>query len=209
MIEVPMFETMVSYVMVEQMYGMTFEPAMGSATYPRSTSPFRKPYRTADGHICVLVYTDRHWDAFFRRAGRPDLLEDERFRTIAGRTENIDDLYRLLAELIEGRTTAEWLKLLDEADIPALPLNSIEDLLEDPHLVARDFIRTVTHPTEGAIRTVGIPVKFSGTPGSIGRLAPTLGEHSTELLAEVGYSSGEIDALARAGVTRCPPRRPT
>ncbi|MEA2386600.1 MAG: hypothetical protein QOJ22_774 [Thermoleophilaceae bacterium] len=203
MIEVPMFETMVSYVMVEQMYGLTFEPAIGSATYPRSTSPFRRPYRTSDGYICVLVYTDRHWDAFFRRAERPDLLEDERFRTIAGRTENIDELYSVLAELIEGRTTAEWLKLLDEADIPALPLNSIEDLLEDPHLTARDFIRTVEHPTEGTIRTVGIPVKFSGTPGSIDRLAPTLGQHSAELLAEAGYSTEEIDGLAQTGVTRC------
>jgi crotonobetainyl-CoA:carnitine CoA-transferase CaiB-like acyl-CoA transferase len=203
-IEVPMFETMVSYVLMEQLYGMTFEPPMGEARYPRPVSPERRPYRTADGFICVLVYADKHWEKLFELAGRPELINDERFRTISARTENIDELYELVGDLIERRSTGEWLRLLEEGDIPAMPLNSLEDLLRDPHLDERGFIRSVAHPTEGTIRTAGIPVKFSRTPGRIERLAPRLGEHSEELLAEAGYSESEINTLVEAGVTNGP-----
>jgi crotonobetainyl-CoA:carnitine CoA-transferase CaiB-like acyl-CoA transferase len=200
-IEVPMFETMVSFVLMEQLYGMTFEPAMGGATYPRLVSCDRRPYRTTDGYICVLVYTDRHWAKLFELVGRSDLTADDRFRTIAARTDNTDELYAFLARLLEQRSTREWLELFEQADIPAMPLNSVEDLLHDPHLAERDFIRNVTHHSEGEIRTVGIPVKFSRTPGRIERLAPRLGEQSRELLAEAGFSAAEIDALIEADVT--------
>jgi crotonobetainyl-CoA:carnitine CoA-transferase CaiB-like acyl-CoA transferase len=203
-IEVPMFETMVAYVLMEQLYGMTFEPAIGGATYPRLVSPDRRPYRTTDGYICVLVYTDKQWARLFELVGRPDLIEDDRFRTISARTENTDELYEFLGQLLERRSTREWLELLEEADIPAMPLNSVEDLLRDPHLTQRGFIRRVSHPTEGEIRTVGIPVRFSRTPGRIERLAPRLGEQTHEVLAELGYSPSEIDALVEKGVTSGP-----
>lgn len=203
-IEVPMFETMVSYVLLEQLYGMTFEPAIGGATYPRLLSCDRRPYRTTDGYICVLVYTDRQWARLFELVGRSDLTADDRFRTIAARTDNTDELYAFLAALLEQRSTREWLELFEQADIPAMPLNSVEDLLHDPHLAEREFIRTVTHHSEGEIRTVGIPVKFSRTPGRIERLAPRLGEQSRELLAEAGLSASEIDGLIEAGVTVVP-----
>jgi crotonobetainyl-CoA:carnitine CoA-transferase CaiB-like acyl-CoA transferase len=200
-IEVPMFETMVSYLLVEQLYGMTFEPPLGNATYPRTTSPHRRPYRTADGYISVVVYTDAQWQRFFRLAGRPDLLDDDRFGTIAGRTQHIDDLYRVVGELLRPRPTAEWLRLLEQADIPAMAVKTTDELLEDPHLEDRELIRTVDHPTEGAIRSVGIPVSFSRTPGRVERMAPLLGEHGPEVLAEAGYSEAEIDELVQAGIT--------
>jgi crotonobetainyl-CoA:carnitine CoA-transferase CaiB-like acyl-CoA transferase len=200
-IEVPMFETMVSFLLVEQLYGMTFDPALGDATYPRTTSEHRRPYRTADGHISVVVYTDEQWQRFFRLAGRPDLVDDERFGTIAGRTEHIDDLYRVVGDLIRPRTTAEWLRLLDEGDIPAMAVRTTDELLADPHLADRELIRAVNHPTEGPIRTVGVPVGFSRTPGRVERMAPLLGEHGPEVLAEAGFSEAEIDDLVHAGVT--------
>jgi crotonobetainyl-CoA:carnitine CoA-transferase CaiB-like acyl-CoA transferase len=206
-IEVPMFETMAAYLLMEQLYGMTFEPAIGGPTYPRLVSPDRRPHRTTDGYICVLVYTDRQWRRLFELVGRLDLMEDDRFRTISARTENTDELYEFLGELIARRSTSEWLELLAEADIPAMPLNSVEDLLRDPHLTQRGFIRQVTHPTEGEIRTVGIPVRFSRTPGQVDRLAPRLGEQTREVLAEVGYSTSEIDELVESGVTGAPDPR--
>lgn len=203
-IEVPMFETMAAYLLLEQQYGLTFEPAIGGPVYPRSTSPDRRPYRTADGHICIVVYNDTHWKRFFELAGRSDLAADPRFVTIAGRTENIDELYRLVSEIMPQRSTADWLQALLGADIPAMALNTVEDLLADPHLNAAGLFELHEHPTEGAIRTIGVPVKFSKSPGGVERLAPTLGQHSREVLVEAGFESSEIDALHSSGVTSSP-----
>jgi crotonobetainyl-CoA:carnitine CoA-transferase CaiB-like acyl-CoA transferase len=173
-IEVPMFETMVSFNLLEHMAGQTFRPKMSNMGYERILSPHRRPYRTRDGFIGLLPYTTAQWTRFFEIAGTPEHAADPRFVDPVKRSENINTLYGILADLVARRTTAEWSELLKNADIPMAPILSPDDLLEDPHLEAIGFFQAVEHPTEGAVRTVGIPVTFSRTPGAIDSLAPRL-----------------------------------
>lgn len=199
-IEVPMFESMAELVMGDHLYGMTFEPPLGSAGYVRFTDPNRRPYRTADGYLGVLVYTDKHWRRFFTLIGRPDMAEDPRYVTISGRTQNIGFLYGFLAEIFPTKTTAEWLALLQEADIPAMALNTPEGLLHDAHMQATNFFRLTEHPTEGMIRVIDIPQTWSDSQPEIRRLAPRLGEHTTEILESYGFSAQEIGGLLAQSV---------
>lgn len=201
-IDVPMFETMVQFVMLEHLYGRNFEPSMGDAGYPRATSENRHPYKTKDGMIGVLPYVDKQWKAFFDLAGRPELMDDPRFSNIDARLENIDAAYGILAELIATRTSAEWLADLDAASIPAVPINTPDDLLEDEHLQAIDFWQQMDHPSEGKLNYPGIPTRFSKTPGGVRRHAPTLGEHNREILREAGLSSEDITVLQDKGVVQ-------
>ena len=199
-IEVPMFETLVAFNMFEHLYGKTYDPARGSMGYPRALSPDRRPYRTRDGWMGALPYTDRHWAAMFEIANRPDLAEDPRFATLPSRLAHIDEVYAMLAELLAERTTAEWLEAFDAANIPSMPVNHPDDLLDDPHLAATGFWQAVEHADLGTLRFPGIPAQFSKTPGAIRRAPPALGEHSVEILTEIGYHPSEVDALVEAGV---------
>jgi crotonobetainyl-CoA:carnitine CoA-transferase CaiB-like acyl-CoA transferase len=200
-IEVPMFESMVAYTMVEHMYGQTFVPPLGPSFYPRATSPYRKPYKTLDGYISVLIYNDKQWRAFFNISGRSELLEDDRFKDISARTRNIDFVYKTVEEIIATKTTAEWLEIFEEGEIPCMPLNTPDDLLRDPHLQQVGFFRNVNHPTEGEIKDIRFPVTFSATPVNTRCYAPRLGEHSREILKEAGYSQDEINAMIQQGIT--------
>jgi crotonobetainyl-CoA:carnitine CoA-transferase CaiB-like acyl-CoA transferase len=184
-IEVPMFETMVSFNLLEHLAGQTFVPATSSMGYERVLSPHRKPYRTRDGFIGLLPYTTAHWKRFFEIAGTPQHASDPRFNDPVKRSENIHALYEILAGLVAQRTTAEWTALLGEADLPMAPIATPDALLEDAHLRATDFFRQEEHPTEGPVRTIGIPVTFSRTPGEIRTLAPRLGEDGDAVRAEL------------------------
>ena len=184
-IEVPMFESMVSFNLIEHLAGETFRPAEGAMGYDRVLSPHRRPYKTKDGYIGLLPYTDSHWRRFFAIAAREDLAADARFRDPSSRSRNIAELYRILADIVAGKSTAEWTELLRQADIPMTTVLSPEDLLEDPHLAGIGFFRDDIHPSEGPIRSMEIPVRFSRTPGSIRRLAPGLDEHREEILDEL------------------------
>ena len=184
-IEVPMFETMVAFNLVEHLSGATFVPGEAGMGYDRVLSQHRRPYRTRDGYIGLLPYTNNHWLSLFRLVGRADLAEHPHFSDASARARNVDEVYGVLAELVASRTTREWVELLSEGDIPFTPVMSPEDLLDDPHLRAVGFFHTMRHPHEGEIRGLGIPVGFSRTPGTIRRPAPGLGEHDEEIRAQV------------------------
>jgi len=184
-IEVPMFETMVSFNMLEHLAGKTFRPPTSAMGYERLLTPHRRPYKTLDGYVGLLPYTNAQWQRFFRLAGAPQFIDDARFANPVKRSENIDALYGILADLVSKRSTAEWLALLADADIPMARILSPDEVLEDPHLAAIGFFAEAEHPSEGAVRTVGIPVTFSRTPGSVRRLAPRLGEHGEEVRKEL------------------------
>ena len=197
-VEVPMLETMTAFVMAEQMGGLTFDPPIGAPGYSRMLAPDRRPHRTADGHICILPYTDRHWKDFFHIAGRPELCDDPRLSDVQTRSQHVAELYALIAECVRDGPTAFWLEKLKSADIPSGPVNRLAELPEDEHLAAVNMFPRIDHPTEGSIRVVRPPVRFSGGDCSLRRAAPRLGEHSREILREAGFADDKIaDLLAR------------
>jgi len=196
-----MFECMVSFLMNEHMQARTFEPSQGPAGYQRMLTPHRRPYATADGYVCVIPYNNRHWQRFFALIGRAELATDERFAQQAARSQHIDALYGIVAESLRARSTAEWLRLLEEADIPCGPMNMPDDLFHDPHLQTVGMFPEVDHPTEGRLRHMKVPVKFSKTPGGLRRYAERLGGSSREILKELGYSEASIAALEKHGIT--------
>ena len=201
-VEVPMLESMAAWVMVEHLYGETFVPPIESVGYKRVLNRYRRPFKTKDGYLAILPYTDQNWRDFFTIAGRPDLLEDPRFKTLGTRLKHIEFLYEELGKIATTRTNAEWLDELDRRNIPGMIVNSLESLLRDPHLEATGFWQIMEHPTEGTLRLPGIPAAYSKTPASIRRLPPRLGEHSVEILREAGLGAPEIDALLASGATR-------
>lgn len=203
-LDIPMFETMASFVMGDHLGGLTFEPPLDRGGYARHLSPDRRPYRTADGYICAMVYNDKQWQSFLTAVGRDDLLADERYQSFAKRAVNIDVVYAELASIFLARPTDEWTALLDAADVPAMRMHDLESLLEDPHLVATGFFPVVQHPSEGEIRDMKVAATFSDTPVERQRLAPRLGEQGEAILREAGLAPDAIAALAQCGALRLP-----
>jgi crotonobetainyl-CoA:carnitine CoA-transferase CaiB-like acyl-CoA transferase len=204
-IEIPMFEAMTEFVLGDHMGGMTFEPPLGTTGYPRLLARHRRPYRTSDGHICVVIYNDKQWRNFFTLIGREGELDsDPRFADIGSRTRHINELYGLVADAIATRSTVDWLADLTKADIPVMPLHTPDSLIDDGHHAATGFLRTVEHPHEGTVRSIGVPTRWSGRRPEPVRQAPRLGEHSVELLREAGYDEERIADLLARGITRSP-----
>ncbi len=200
-IEIPMFETLVSFTMVEHLNGSVFEPPLGPPEYPRVTSESRRPYRTEDGHIGVMIYTDKHWQAFFASLGNPEWSRDPMFTSMRSRTENIGTVLGRLADVMETKTTAEWEALFREAQIPAMAIASPQDLLNDPHLMETGFWQT-RDTDAGRLRFPGIPTGFMGTPGAIGDPGPALGADSVAILEAAGFEAQEIEAMLATGAVR-------
>lgn len=194
-----MFETMVSFLMVEHIYEHAFDPPLGPLGYRRMTTPNRRPYRSKDGWMGVLPYSDKQWRSFFAIAGRPDLADDPRFRDIATRNEHIHELYAVLAELLAQKTTAEWMSACAEAEIPAMPVMSLDQVFADPHMAAVGMYEQHAHPSEGDTVMTRPPVTFSASPADIRQPAPRLGEHGAELLHELGLAADVIDDMRATG----------
>ncbi|MEK7412444.1 MAG: CoA transferase [Planctomycetota bacterium] len=197
MIEIPMFEVFAEFLLGDHLAGLTFDPPEGPQYYQRLVSRHRRPYATRDGYICALIYTDAHWKSFFRCIDRPELAQDPRFSTHSGRATHIDEVYEFVSVELKTRTTAEWLQELAAADIPVMPLNDIHSLLKDPHLNDVGFFKLVDHPTEGCLRMTQVPGAWSETMPSVRRLPPNLGEHTEEVLREIGLSANSIARLTQ------------
>ncbi len=198
-VEVPMFETMVSFLMVEHIYEHGFEPPLGPLGYKRLTTPLRRPHRTRDGYMAVLPYSDKQWREFFRIADRPELADDPRFTDHTTRNEHVHEIYGLLAEAIAEKTTEQWLALCEAAQIPAMPVLSLDQVFADPHLDDVGMFEQHDHPTEGRVVLTKPPVGYSESPGAIRRQAPRLGQHGAEVLAELGYDKAAIKAMRNSG----------
>lgn len=186
-VEIGMFETMASFMLVEHANGAMFTPPLGPAHYHRAASRNRKPYRTADGYVAALIYNDKHWK-LFTEAVKPAWATPD-MATLQQRAKQIDTVYSLLGETFLQRTTAEWLELLNALNIPAAPLRTTDELMDNPHLNAIDFFETI-ETDQGPDRYPGVPTWFSRTPGKVAGQTPLAGAHTDEVLAEIGMARG-------------------
>ncbi|MBP3082207.1 CaiB/BaiF CoA transferase family protein [Mycolicibacterium fortuitum] len=187
-VEVSMFETMASFMLVEHANGAMFDPPLSPAVYPRAVTPNRRPYETKDGHIAALIYNDKHWNAFIDRVQPAWNTPD--YATLEQRARQIDTVYGLLAQTLKERTTAEWLDLFAELEIPAAPMLTPDELFDNEHLNAVGLFETVDTP-HGRVRMPGVPTWFSRTPGRVAGYAPELGADTAEVLAELGAAETE------------------
>ena len=197
-VEVPMLECMVSFTLCEHLGGLTFVPPVPGARgagYARVTAGGRKPVPTKDGFMTILPYNGTHWTSFLTAAGRADLADKYSVHDGAVRNANITRLYAEMAQLTPQRTSAEWMEICEREDIPATRIYSLDELPEHPHLKAVGLFRTMEHPTEGSIRYVAPPMRFSDTPPSVRSGAPSIGQHTDEILREAGYDDAGIAAL--------------
>ncbi|MET0900943.1 MAG: CoA transferase [Mycobacterium sp.] len=197
-VEVSMFETMASFMLVEHANGAMFDPPLGPAVYPRTVAPNRKPYRTKDGYIAALIYNDKHWNAFIK-AVRP-AWDSDLYATLERRSKQIDTVYSLVAETLAERTTGEWLALFRELEIPAAPLRTPDELFDDPHLNAVGLFETV-QTQHGPVRFPGVPTWFSRTPGHVRGYAPELGADTDDVLRELGLAAPDTEPAVGSGQT--------
>ena len=185
-VEVPMLECVTSFTLAEHFYGHVYDPPTGPWAYTRVANPQRKPFRTKDGYIGLLPYTDAQWDQFFAAAGWADTFgKDPRFADYKTRARHVRELYGLVEEVTPTRTTDEWLALLKPLHIPVVKMNRLDDLQADPHLAAVGLFERYEHPDAGSYVSLRPPVIYSATPANIRRHPPRLGEHTEELLAEL------------------------
>ena len=200
-IEIPMFENMAAFVLSEHMYLKTFDPPRGPTGDPRLLDPQAKPLATKDGFICVSANTQAQAFGLFDAIGRPELKTDERFSTIPARFRNVGEYFGIRAEALKEKTTEEWLEIFEKADVPAMPYHTLDSLMEDPHLADVGLFETIEHPTEGRIVNMTLPNKLSGGARSDFNAAPKIGQHSVEILAELGYADDQINAMVGSKVT--------
>jgi len=198
-VEVPMFEVMASMVLGDHLGGMGFDPPTDQGGYARLISPDRKPYATQDGYIGVMIYNQAQWERFFAAIGAPErMTTDPRLRNHTTRLRHIDAIYAELSAIFATRGTAEWLALLQAADLPCAPVHDLPALRQDPHLNVSGFFQSEHHPSEGALTRMAAPVRFSAH-GEVPRCpSPRLGEHGREVLAEAGLDAAAIAALVAA-----------
>jgi crotonobetainyl-CoA:carnitine CoA-transferase CaiB-like acyl-CoA transferase len=197
-VEVPMVDTVTAFILVEHGAAAIPQPALGPAGYPRILTPERRPWPTRDGWMMVLPYTREHYDSIFAASGRTDLLGDERYATGRKRIANAGFLYDEVGRMLAGRTTAEWVAFFREHDVPAAEVGVLEDLIEG--------LPDADHPHAGTYKVIPPPVRFASAPQSVRRPAPLIGEHTEEVLGEVGYDAEDIASLRSSGALGRVPR---
>ncbi|MFI5032906.1 MAG: CaiB/BaiF CoA transferase family protein [Reyranellales bacterium] len=194
-IDVPMLENMASFVSSEHLGAATFEPPVGPTGDGRLLSPNYRPVPTKDGYVTVRPNTNVQAFAFFDAIGRPELKTDPRFDSAASRTKNAKAYFEVQATCLGHKTTDEWVDLFEKLDVPAARYNTIDELMTDPHLKDVAFFKEEEHPTEGKIRRSKIANVFSGGVRENETHAPLYGEHTREILAELGYGKADIDMM--------------
>ena len=204
-LEVPMLETMAAFLLAEHMGGRAFDPPIGPPGYNRLLNPHRRPHATSDGHIVLLPYSEKHWRSLMELVEEPEWADADWVFDPHERALRIDELYSLVGRLMATRSTGEWLEVLASRDIPAGPVATLDDLFDDPQLVATDFFRRVDHPSEGSLVEPEHPARFGGVAEMQGRPTPRLGEHGQEILAELGYDPAGVEALRDGGGVWIPP----
>lgn len=198
-IETPMFESMTSFTMIEHLAGSAFSPPLGPPGSERHAKPMRWPIKSADGWVCILATSDKHWRGLTRVGGRPELAEDPRYDTRPKRLERRQEVVALTTEMAATKPTAEWVEELAEAGVPCMPISTLDEVVDDPHLNEVGFWQEHDHPSEGRIRLMRPPYSLGKTPPSIRKMPPRFGEHTAEVLAELGYDKATIDAMLAAG----------
>ena len=201
-LEVPMMETMVDFTLVEHLYGYNFIPPKAPPIYPRQSSPNRKPYKTLDGYIAVMPYSDEQWLRFFKLIKKENIFESPKYSSAKSRNENVDQLYFIMSKELEKEKTGYWIKNLIQNDIPAMKVNFPEDIFEDQHLKETNFFKKSKHPTEGDLLYPSFPVEFDEERNVDTLHAPTLGENTKEILLDLGFSEFEIDTLVTKGIIK-------
>jgi formyl-CoA transferase len=194
-VEVPMFESLVAFNMAEHQWGYCFDPPIGPMGYQPVSTAARRPYKTKDGYLALLPYSDANWRSLFELAGEPQIMDDPRFNTFSARQKHFREVWDEVERQAARKTNAEWLSLLSKADIPFSVVNTLEDLTRDPHLESVGFWTIADHPTEGSLRFAASPVDLRASPMRMTRMQPRLGEHSAEILRECGYDELSIENL--------------
>jgi crotonobetainyl-CoA:carnitine CoA-transferase CaiB-like acyl-CoA transferase len=197
-VDVPMYEHLLQMILGDHLGGYTFEPQLGEPGYHRILAPDRRPYQTKDGFVCALIYNDKQWKGFFAIIGKPEMLRQKEYATQEARSQNYGTAYALVAAELKKRSTAEWIEAFERADIPVQRMNSLDDIVADPHLQAIGYLKTVEHPSEGRLKVLAVPSEWSESSPEYRRHAPRLGEHTREVLREAGLPEEKIAALTKS-----------
>ena len=200
-IEIPMFENTAKAVLEEHMFLRTFEPPLGQTGDLRLMDSSARPMPTKDGWICITANTNAQAFVIFDAIGRPELKNDPRFNSLEARFEHTAQYYAIRTEGMKQKTTAEWMEIFEKADVPAMPYQTLEEIIEDPHLKEVGLLQLTHHPTEGGVWTTGTPNRLSGGARRNFLHAPKIGQQSVEILREIGYSASEIDTMLESRAT--------
>jgi crotonobetainyl-CoA:carnitine CoA-transferase CaiB-like acyl-CoA transferase len=194
-IEIPMFETMASFVLQEHLAQQSFIPSVGPAGDQRLLSPYNQPVKTKNGFISITVNTDVQVQAFLKVTDRSEILDDTRFATIASRATYVSEWFEVRGAPLENKTTEEWLAVFREADLPAMPCHTLQSLTNDPHLKAVGLLAQEDHPTEGITTFIRSTVNVDGTFLSPRLAASPKGWETINILKDLGYTLLQIDTL--------------